>query len=125
MTSSGGVACWSTLPSKARRMTRNSGRSWPRSWARSSRFFFDASPRASETRPFRKYNRNGLVSLARGDASKKKRHDLAQERGHDLPEFLVMRRAFEGRVDQQATPPLLVIQGSFNDFLQERDNRIS
>ncbi len=36
-----------------------------------------------------------------------------------------MRRAFERRVDQQATPPLLVIQGSLNDFLQERDNRIS
>src|SRR5712664_1628092 len=36
-----------------------------------------------------------------------------------------MRRAFERRVDQQATPPLLVIQGSFNDFLQERNDRIA
>jgi len=68
---------------------------------------------------------NGLGSLARGDASKKKRLDLAQETWPRSAEFLVMRRAFERRVDQQATPPLLVIQGSLNDFLQERDNRIS
>jgi hypothetical protein len=62
--------------------------------------------------------------LTRGDASKKKRFDLAQERCHDLPEFLVMRRDFERGVDQQATQPLFVVQGSFDDFLQERDDRI-
>ena len=35
-----------------------------------------------------------------------------------------MRRDFERRVDQQATQPLFVVQGSLNDFLQERDDRI-
>ena len=36
-----------------------------------------------------------------------------------------MRCTFERRVDQQATTPLPVIQGSFDDFLQKRDDRIS
>ena len=35
-----------------------------------------------------------------------------------------MRRAFERRVDQQATAALPVIQGSSDDFLQECDDRI-
>src|SRR5260370_6104180 len=39
MTGSGGVACWSTLRSKARRMTKNSGRSWPRLMGEVESFF--------------------------------------------------------------------------------------
>src|SRR5262249_56914495 len=69
-------------------------------------------------------SRYSSVGLRFSDRSIEKCLEFAKPVGDERAEFLIVRRHFEGRVDEKATAPLPIADRTIHNLLDELTNRL-